>query len=75
MVVRTPTPEVVNPLTKKAPDPETESESEAEEETLHIDSEPEPEPEPEPNGWFRSLFREKVKSQSLGNLTLNSESA
>ena len=26
-------------------------------------------------GWFQSLFREKVKSQSIGNLTLNSESA
>ena len=48
VVVRTPTPEVANPLTKKAPDPQTESESEGEEETLHIDSEPEPEPEPEP---------------------------
>ena len=27
------------------------------------------------NGWFQSLFREKVKSQRIGNRTLNSESA
>ena len=26
-------------------------------------------------GWFQTLFREKVKSQSIGNLTLKSESA
>ena len=26
-------------------------------------------------GWIQTLFRERVKSQSLGNLTLNSESA
>ena len=26
-------------------------------------------------GWFQTLFREKVKSQRIGNRTLNSESA
>ena len=26
-------------------------------------------------GWIQTLYQEKVKSQSLGNLTLNSESA
>ena len=25
-------------------------------------------------GWFQTLFREKVKSKSIGNRTLNSES-
>ena len=27
------------------------------------------------NGWIQTLSREIVKSQSFGNLTLNSESA
>jgi len=27
------------------------------------------------NGWIQTLFREKVKSQSRGNRSLNSESA
>ena len=27
------------------------------------------------HGWIQTLFREKVKSQSIGNRTFNSESA